>query len=287
MTRDGIRAAAAGREGRLRLVFRKDSGTVLSEQFAEAPFHAQRVIYCEESLPEMAYLYMMSSSGGILDGDSHLTEITLGEGAMVHLTTQGATRIHGMGLAGARQSVRMDLGQDSYLELIPDQIIPYRDSRYVQKTSITAHNSATLVYTEVLSSGRLAMDESFQYESCLLETVAADPGGRIRFADVAHIEPKRRGVSTYGVMGNYKVVGSAYVLAPEQHCPDLYEDLNGLVSCEDGVTAGGASVMRDGSGVLVRVLGCTASDVGEVMLAVAALVRRRVLGASFSSIRKS
>lgn len=286
MTQEGIRAAAVGREGRLRLVFRKDSGTVLSEQFAEAPFHAQRAIYCEESLPEMAYLYMMSSSGGILDGDSHQTEITLGEGTMVHLTTQGATRIHGMGLAGARQSVRMDLGRDSYLELIPDQIIPYRDSRYVQKTNITAHDSATLVYTEVLSSGRLAMDESFQYESCLLETVATDQSGRIRFADVAHIEPKRRGVSTYGVMGDYKVVGSAYVLAPEQHFPGLYEDLNGLVSGEDGATAGGASVMRDGSGVLVRVLGRAASDVGEVMLAVTALVRRRVLGASFSSIRK-
>lgn len=287
MTRDGVRAAAAGREGRLRLVFRKDSGTVLSEQFAEAPFHAQRAMYCEESLPEMAYLYMMSSSGGILDGDSHQTEITLDEGAVVHLTTQGATRIHGMGLAGARQTVRMDLGRDSYLELIPDQIIPYRDSRYVQKTSITAHDSATLVYTEVLSSGRLAMDESFQYESCLLETVATDRDGRIRFADVAHIEPKRRGVSTYGVMGDYKVVGSAYVLAPERHFPALYEDLNGLVSGGDGAIAGGASLMRDGSGVLVRVLGCAAGDVGEVMLAVAALVRRQVLGAPFSGIRKS
>lgn len=287
MSQGGVRAAAAGREGRLRLVFRRDSGTVLSEQFAEAPFHVQRAIYCEESLPEMAYLYMMSSSGGILDGDSHQTEITLDEGAMVHLTTQGATRIHGAGMAGARQSVRMDLGRDSYLEFVPDQIIPYRDSRYVQKTGITAHGSATLVYSEVLSSGRLAMDESFQYESCLLETVAAGQDGRTRFADVAHIEPKRRGVSAYGVMGDYKVVGSAYVLAPAPHVPGLYGDLNGLVSGGGGATAGGASVMRDGSGVLVRVLGHAASDVSGVMLSVAALVRQRVLGASFSGIRKS
>lgn len=287
MTCDGARAAAAGREGRLRLVFRKDSGTVLSEQFAEAPFHAQRAMYCEESLPEMAYLYMMSSSGGILDGDSHRTEITLEEGAMVHLTTQGATRIHGAGPAGARQGVRMDLGRDSYLEFIPDQIIPYRDSRYVQKTSITAHDSATLVYTEVLSSGRLAMAESFQYESCLLETVATGRDGRTRFADVAHIEPKRRDVSAYGVMGGYKVAGSAYVLAPQPYVPGLYGDLNGLASSGEGSTAGGASIMPDGSGVLVRVLGYAAGDVSGMMLSAAALVRRRVLGASFSDIRKS
>ena len=288
MSRGGGPAASAGRRGILRLAFRRDSRTILSGQFAQAPFHVQRAVYCEESLPEMAYLYIMSTAGGVLGGDSHRMEVTLGRGAMVHLTTQGATRIYDTGPGQARQTAEITLGRGSYLEFVPDQVIPYRNSRYLQETSIVADDSATMVYTEVLASGRLAMDESFQYNSCFLRTEAADQDGRIRFADAALIEPSCRSPSEYGVMGEYTVAGTAYVLAPRHHVPGLYEKINGAVSDRDGRTVvGGASVMRDGSGVLARVLGHGAEDVKAVMLSVAALARRQILDAPLSDIRKN
>lgn len=287
MNHGGGLAASAGRRGILRLAFQMDGRTILSGQFAQAPFHVQRAVYCEESLPGMAYLYIMSTAGGVLGGDSHRMEVTLGEGARVHLTTQGATRIYDTRPGEARQTAEITLGRGSYLEFVPDQIIPYRNSRYLQETSIVADDSATMVYTEVLASGRLAMDESFQYDSCFLRTEAVDQDGHIRFADAALIEPSCRNPSEYGVMGKYTVAGTAYILAPKHHVPALYERINGAVSGEDGRTVGGASIMREGSGVLARVLGHGAEDVKAVMLSVAALVRRQILDAPLSDIRKN
>ena len=68
----------------------------------------------------MAYLYLLSSSGGILQGDRYRTEIALKNNAVAHITTQGATRIYGMNNNYASQTVNITVQQGSYLEYIPD-----------------------------------------------------------------------------------------------------------------------------------------------------------------------
>lgn len=284
---DGSPAASVGRRGLLQLEFDMEQRTVLSRQFAEAPFHVQRAVYCEEMLPEMAYLYIMSMAGGILGGDSHQMDITLGANTMVHLTTQGATRIYDTGSDVARQVAHITLGQGSYLEFVPDQIIPYSNSRYLQDTRMVVDDSATLVYSEILASGRLAMGESFQYNTCSLRTEATNQSDIVRFVDAARIEPDSRNPAEYGIMGEYTVSGTAYVLVPALHVSRLYEEIDTIVSVRNGRTVGGASVMPRNTGVLARILGHNAGDIREIILHIASLVRRQILDAPFSDIRKS
>lgn len=275
-----------GRRGRLRLVFERRSGTVLAEQSFRAPFHVQRAIHCDERLPEMAYLYLMSTSGGTLGGDSHRMEIAMKENTMAHVTTQGATRVYKTHGEGASLATDITLAGNSYLEFMPDQTIPYGGSSYSQTASISASRTATLVYADVVTSGRRAMGESFQYDVFRTDVTAHDEDGGMIFWDAAVLEPAKRDVAKYGILGDCTVTGSLYVLAPRPHTPILYERINRLVSGNASVP-GGASMMRDNAGVLVRLLGSETRAVMGVARRVAGAVRDEMLGAPLWDDRKS
>ncbi len=69
----------SGKVGILDLELQEDSAgkTVVTRQFSQVPLQIQRTLYPEISLPGMAYLYVMSPSGGILQGDRYRTDVLL------------------------------------------------------------------------------------------------------------------------------------------------------------------------------------------------------------------
>lgn len=132
--------------------------------------------------------------------------------SMAHITTQGATRIYSMNSNSATQMINVTLEENSYLEFIPDQIIPYQNSRFYQKLNLNVHNTATLVYSEIVTPGRTAMGELFEYDICYLKTKATNQENILRFIDIANLEPKKQKLTVFGILGNYTVVGSIYIL---------------------------------------------------------------------------
>src|SRR5919197_3616547 len=129
-----LRQLGVGKAGKigaltLRLEQNLENGkTVIKEQYSKVPLFTQRALYLEESLPSMAYMYIISPSGGILQGDRYRMDISLNNKAYAHITTQGATRLYRMEKNHATQIVNVIVNEDCYFEFVPDQIIPYRDS---------------------------------------------------------------------------------------------------------------------------------------------------------------
>ncbi|MGB7679350.1 MAG: urease accessory protein UreD [Nitrososphaeraceae archaeon] len=259
--------------------------TVLKEQYSKVPLYTQRVLYLEESLPSMAYLYIISPSGGVLQGDRYRMDITLSKNALFHLTTQGATRIYRMDKNYATQVVNITVGEGCYFEFIPDQIIPYRNSRFYQKVMLNVHDNATMVYSELLVPGRVASGESFDYDICYLKTIAKNQDGELRFIDIAILEPKKRLLKNSGVLENFDVVGTVYILAPANHIKELNSLINSMIESYPKVY-GGATILPNSSGVMVRLLGPFASDVRDVIIEVVRITRKEILHAPFSRIRK-
>lgn len=278
----------AGKNGALRLVFQDDGAgsTIVADQFSEVPLHAQRALHYDDSCPGLAYLYIVSASGGILQGDRYRMDITMKKGSRAHITTQGATRIYSMDANIATQMVNVTLEEDSYLEFIPDQIIPYRDSRFYQRTSLNVHDSATVVYSEVITPGRVAMGESFEYDVCHIKTRAANQEGVLRLADTANLEPKKKKLTSFGILGDSAVVGSVYVLTRKENVPGLHGKIRGVISAGGGVS-GGASTTKGGSGLMVRILGNEAGAVKDTVLEIARHAREACVGFSCSGVRKS
>lgn len=278
-----------GKTGLLYLMLESDPSdgrTVIREKFSKVPLVVLKAMYLEESLPEMAYIYIMSPSGGILQGDRYRIDITLRNKALLHVTTQGATRIYRMNRNYATQIVNINVDEDCYMEYIPDQIIPYSDSRFYQKVNLNVHQHGTLVYSEIIVPGRVARNEAFQYDICYMKTIARNQYGSIRFMDNVVLEPKKDNLKTMGILGDHDVVGSIYIITRAEYANTISEEINTTIKHFANVV-GGATILPYDSGVIVRLLGSMADDIRSFIYEVVRIVRRVVLNARFSSIRKN
>lgn len=259
--------------------------TVAKEQYSKVPLFTQRVLYLEESLPSMAYLYIISPSGGILQGDRYRMDITLANNALLHLTTQGATRIYRMDKNYATQLVHINVGEGCYFEYIPDQIIPYRNSRFYQNVLLNVHDNSTVIYSEMVVPGRVGSGESFEYDICYLKTNAKNQNGNLRFIDTAILEPKKRNLKNFGVLEGFDVFGTVYLLSNTIYVKELNGLINTMIESAPRVH-GGATILPNSSGVMIRLLGSFASDVRNAIYEVVRISRRVILNATFSGIRK-
>jgi urease accessory protein len=278
----------AGKVGALVLRLEHDPDrqkTVAKEQYSKVPLYTQRVLYLEESLPSMAYMYIMSPSGGILQGDRYRMDITLKNDAFFHLTTQGATRLYRMDKNYATQIVNITVGEGCYFEYIPDQIIPYRNSRFYQEVTLNTHVNSTMIYSEMLVPGRVGSGESFEYDICYLKANAKNQNGELRFIDIAMLEPKKKSIRNFGVLEGFDVVGTVYILTESKYIRELNDQINSMIESLPKIY-GGATILPNNSGVMIRLLGAFATDVRIVIYEVVRICRKVILNVSFSAIRK-
>ncbi len=283
-----LQVGRAGKIGALTLLLEQDQErgkTVVKEQYSKIPLFTQRALYLEESLPSMAYIYIMSPSGGILQGDRYRMDIVLKNKACAHITTQGATRVYRMERNYATQIVNVVVDEGCYLEFVPDQIIPFRDSRFYQTVNLKVHDNGTMIYSEMIVPGRVASGESFQYDICYMKALAKNQKDKLRFIDIAILEPKKRNLKTLGILGTFDVVGSTYILTKADYVKELRDGINsGLQKFTH--FSGGASILPYNSGVIVRMLGNVASDLRNAIYEIIKITRKIILNASFSGMRK-
>ena len=279
---------SVGKLGYLSLGLKRDphSGkTIVKEQSSQVPLLTQRALYYETELPSMAYLQIVSPSGGILQGDRYRMDISLKDNAVAHLTTQGATRLYKMDSNFATQLVNVTVDENCYLEFIPDQIIPYRNSRFYQKVLLDVHDNASMIYSEIIVPGRTAMNESFEYDICYLKILAKSQD-KIRFVDVAMLEPKKQNLNTFGILGKQTVVGTIYIITKRDYVTELCDEINSSLQNIAKISFG-ASILPNDLGILVRLTGNSASDIRDAVYEVVKMTRKKILNAPFTGIRKN
>ena len=268
-----------GKIGFLKLTLRSDSQrnkTIITEQRSCVPLYVQRALYYDESIPSMAHLFVLSPSGGVLQGDRYRTDIELKNGAMSHITTQGATRIYKMNSNYATQMINLNVGKDCYLEFLPEQLIPYKNSRYYQKATFKVDDSATLVYSETIVPGRVAMGELFDYDVCCLKTLCYDDKQEMKFHDNCILEPKKQTMNSLGIFGNRTVLSMMYVVTKKECVEELYEIINQIFKDNDEII-GGASILPNNSGLSVRILS-NSSEVNKIAVYnIAQIIRKQII----------
>ena len=268
-----------GKIGFLKLTLGFDSQrnkTIITEQRSCVPLYVQRALYYDESIPSMAHLFVLSPSGGVLQGDRYRTDIELKNGAMSHITTQGATRIYKMNSNYATQMINLNVGKDCYLEFLPEQLIPYKNSRYYQKATFKVDDSATLVYSETIVPGRVAMGELFDYDVCCLKTLCYDDKQEMKFHDNCILEPKKQTMNSLGIFGNRTVLSMMYVVTKKECVEELYEIINQIFKDNDEII-GGTSILPNNSGLSVRILS-NSSEVNKIAVYnIAQIIRKQII----------
>jgi len=267
-----------------------DSGkTVIKKQYSRVPLLAQRAIYLEETLPAMAYVYIVSPSGGILQGDRYRIDIKLGNNTLAHVTTQGATRIYKMEKNYASQLININVEEKSYFEYIPDQIIPFRNSRFYQEVHLNVHDNATMIYSEIIVPGRVASGEAFEYDIFYMKTVGRNQLGKPRFIDTVKLEPKKENLRTEGILRNFRVIGTIYIVTNASNVKDLQYEIGEKIRALEtsGKIYGGATILPARQGIIVRILGNSSENVKKIVFDVINITRKKIVDASFSGIRKA
>lgn len=170
---------------------------------------------------------LINPTAGLFSGDKLDARIQLAEGASVLLTSPSATRLHTMTRGSSEVVQAFRLGSDSWLEVLPDLLIPQAASHGDILTHIELAPSASLALLDVLAPGRLAHGESlaFRHFATALDiTCGSTPLVRER----ARLTPGRDAWRLLTHDGQPAFVASLWLHLP--HHPDL-EQL--LISSEE------------------------------------------------------
>lgn len=260
-------------EGRLRLEFAaRDGVTGMVDRYQQAPLQVLKVLHPDAAVPGMAWVYLVTVTGGIVQGDEFETEIVARDGAQVHVTTPGATKIYRSPSAPSSHRLRIHAGPGTHVEYLPGPVIPYRDARFLEEVTLAAHPTATLVYGTILTPGRVAMGESHAYDVFFSRVTAQRDDGAPEFLDVTHLAPARVSPKRPGLLGKFDVLGTLHLLTAAVPARALSDRLHSLLQ-KQGEILGGASELPFGRGVSIRVLGPRAEPVAAALQAVLTAVR--------------
>lgn len=275
-------SGGVGKNGYLRLRFERDpvtGRTELADMDRRVPLLVQKALYWDESVPDMACVTSITTTGCLVQGDRMAMDVHAGPGARALITTQAATKVHSMEKNYASQIQRFAVEEGAYLEYMPDPLILHRTARYVMDTSIVLPESATFLYGEILVPGRRYhhRDELFGFDLYSSGIRASrEISGEPLFVERFVLDPKSMDFRRAGVMGDLAVFGNVVLLTPERHIDPLRE---GIGADADGSLAWGATVLPHHAGLLFKVLGATTEKVRAKIREFHDLVRRAVLGA--------
>jgi urease accessory protein len=274
---------APGKDGRLKLAFAAtEGGTVLVEDYATVPFHISGTLG-HDPHPDAETVFVQSPTGGIAQGDRHDITVTVGADAVASVSTQSSTKVQSMTCNYAAAEATLSVAEAGHLDYVPEPTILHEDSRYCQELRLDLEPGATAVLSDVVVPGRLARGERFDFERYRSTVEASGPDGLL-FADTTHLAPDEDDPTAPGMLGEFSVYGTTFVVVPDTDSKGLSDALHDVVTdCE---ARAGASALPNDAGVAIRALGDRAEVVTEALHAAWDHARRELLGAPAPSGRK-
>jgi urease accessory protein len=251
-----------------------------------------RVIRAFEVENGAALAHLHNVSGGVLAGDHLSLDIDVAAGASAQITTTSSTRLyrHRPGSPDSAQLTTIAIGDGALLEYLPDAIIPYAGSRHTQRMEILLGEHATLFWWEILTPGRQAMGETFEFDRLKIQTSVRSARRPLLIEDF-ELEPRKRPLESTARLGGYTHMANFYAF--RTGCsPSSWRELENLLNefaasiykkdggCKkDGASSSiwGASTLA-ADGVILRGLSHTARDLPATLAGAWSIARRFLTG---------
>ncbi|MFJ4210149.1 urease accessory protein UreD [Paenarthrobacter sp. NPDC089675] len=281
-------AVSAPPRGELRLRIAERAGrSVASRQFHEGALRVLRPHYLDQS-GQVCYV-MVNPGGAYLGADLFLVEVEVEDGAELLLTTQSATKIYRTPESFAEQRMTLRLGEGARLELVPDQLIAYREASYRQVSHISLRPTSSLVMAEVITPGWSPDGAAFRYEELRLRNeirVETDHGSKLLALDNLLIRPPLGDVTGMGFMEGYSHLGSLIVVDPRVN-QELADQLDRAARDYEACSGVSLTISVAGTtGLVMRSLSNSTRELNELLGACTALLRKRWHGQEPLNLRK-
>ncbi|MFJ4262800.1 urease accessory protein UreD [Paenarthrobacter nicotinovorans] len=284
----GLSHAQRPVRGRLELgVSVRGGRSVASRQFHEGALRVLRPHYLDES-GQVCYV-MVNPGGAYLGADLFLIEVEVEDGADLLLTTQSATKVYRTPGSFAEQRMSVRLGEGSRLELLPDQLIAYREASYRQNSHISLHPTSCFVMAEVITPGWSPDGAVFRYEEVRLRNeirVEAENGAQLLALDNLLIRPPLNDVSGLGFMEGFSHLGSLVVVDPrvDQGLADRLHELTRGFDAYTGVSL--TATIAGTTGLVLRSLSNSTEELNTLLGACTSFLRERWYGQAPLNLRK-
>ena len=230
--------------------------TVVTHQYTTYPWRLSGVFRLDAAESQRAYLYITSTSPGLLAGDNLGLSLLLEAGASLYLTDRDATKVHAMPIAGTKATVesKIEVATGASLEFVPEPIILFADAALEQTTRIQLHEGAELFWSEIVLPGRLARGECYQFRHYFSRLEITTARGELWFRDNTHLEGKHNLFKHSDLFAFKPVLANLIVVQPHTDIEVLSKKLEDLeaANCPDLVVA--SSVLPEDKGLLVRAM---------------------------------
>ena len=200
----------------LKLTAEKRNGrTVITNTEFTSPLKIANPFYRDNCTEVM----MMAASAGILEGDHYDIEMTVKSGASFKFTAQSYTKIFKAESVGASQRVKITVESGGSLVYMPCPVIPFGGSIFDTRTEVHLQEGSSFAMTDILSCGRTAMKERFEFTSYRSRT-AVYVGEKLCFLVNQKLIPSEAPLSGVGFFEKRSHVGMMYIYGQNQSIPE-------------------------------------------------------------------
>ena len=173
--------------GESRVVFAvRDGVTRIADLYQRDPC---RVLFPDPEPGEPLQAVLVTTSGGVTDGDSLTVTIDAHEGARAVVATQAAEKIYRSARSAAHCTINITLsvGEGAALDWLPQETIVFQGARLKRRTVAEVAASGALLACEMVVLGRAASGERFS-GGLLLDSWSVRRAGRLVWTDALRIE---------------------------------------------------------------------------------------------------
>lgn len=227
----------------LRCALRSDGQPFIERQSFRAPIHLGKSHLDQRSL----VLSIVNPTAGFFDGDTVEVSVEVGQGANLILSTPSASRVYRTrsGKAAANSQV-FTVGPGASLEWVPEPFIPHAGARYLQRTTLKIDPTASLLFFDWISPGRVAMGETFAYQELRWE-LDLHSGGVLAARERYDLQPGNH--SLEGLKAKFPAAHYFSVYAAGKFSANWPEDALDALNSDDvylghGPIHGGIHVIR-------------------------------------------
>ena len=256
--------------------------TVLRHRYMAYPLSVSPIFRLEENAPSAAaraYLYRMNTSPGLLAGDAIGMSLKLDSRSQLYLTDQSATKVHAMPHleTSATVTYRVDLGEQTTLEFLPEPLILFAEAALTQTTEVTLHASAGLSWGEIILPGRLARGEAYRFRQYFSRIRVRSPEGKLLFVEAMNLTGQDNRFAQTALFASGSVLGSLILILPEaiataENLAALSCDIELLANSESLSLA--SSVLPGDRGLFVRAIASTTRELQSCFRSAVNYVRK-------------
>mgnify|MGYP001799677422 FL=1 len=249
----------------------------VAHQYATYPFRLSNNLSLDPNDSDRVYAYIMNAGPGLLAGDDLQVVVEVCDRASLYLADQSATKVRSKPTQAPSAQITQTLkvGNQAYLEYVPEPIIFFPDAALKQKTQITLHPQGRLFFSEIVVPGRLARGEFYQFEQFESRLQIRSPDGILHFTDTLKLLGQSNPFRDHALLTDYPVLGNFLVISPDLDL-DLFSQEIEAIDVPSNALQVGSSPLPNCHGLSVRVMATQTSVLKQFQHHVLSTTRQRI-----------